>query len=160
MNSVTKKAAEEIKTRVIPKGPIAVPQAKILEVLRDSVINGPEGGKKASRFPTIHSYLEMEGEDIPNETVRKLREEFVQIRASLGTMSLGIIEDGQFVLVDKISGRAFASNPDAGIFLRNVGLPRDFPASERIAELVSSSIEMCDEAIRRNCGFGKYTTSG
>jgi hypothetical protein len=136
---------------------ITIPQERSLELLRDSVIHSLEGGQKASKFPTLHAYIEMTGEDVPNATVRKLREEFIQIRDSLPSINFGIVENGQFVAVDKISGRGYASNPDAGFFLTAVGLPTEFPVKDKLAELINWSIETCDKAIGRNCGFGKYS---
>jgi hypothetical protein len=134
-----------------------VPQQKTPEVLRDSVIEGLEGGEKGSRFPTLHAYLEMEGEDIDNTTVKALRDEFAQIQEALSQLHLGLYQDGRFVPVDYFTGRACATNPDAGIFLTSVGVHREYPARETIAQLVRESLEICDEAISRDCGFGRYT---
>jgi len=134
-----------------------VPQQRALEVLRDTVIEGLEDGQKGSKFPTLHMYLEMEGEDIDNPTVQRLREEFAQIQEALPQLHLGLYQEGNFTPVDYISGRAYASNPDAGLFLTSVGLAKDFPAREKLEELVGQSVGICDEAIRRECGFGKYT---
>lgn len=134
-----------------------VSQKQALEVLRDSVIHGLEQRNKGSRFPVLHAYLEMEGEDIDYETVKKLRDEFVHIQGAFGSLELGLYQDSQFVLVNAIEGRAYASNPDAPLVLRCVGVPRDYPAKEKLAELVNDSVAMCDEALRRECGFGKYS---
>ena len=134
-----------------------VPQEKALKVLRDTVIEGLESGQKGSKFPTLHMYLEMEGEDIDNPTVKRLREEFTQIQGALPQLHLGLYQDGKFTPVDYISCRAYASNPDAGFFLTSVGLAKDFPAREKLEELVGQSVGICDEAIRQECGFGKYT---
>lgn len=152
------KLDSSLKKPTISSNGITIPQERILDLLNGSVLNSLEGGKKGSRFPTLHAYLEMDGEDIANETVKKLRAEFAKVRDALkDSMELGVMEGNQFVPVSKIADRIYASSPDAGIFLRNVGLPRDFPANEKLIELVGSSIEMCDEAIRRDCGFGKYS---
>lgn len=134
-----------------------VSQERSLEVLRDSVVEGIENKQKGSRFPTLHMYLEMEGGDIDNQTVKRLREEFLQIQEALPQLQLGLYEDGKFVSIDYITGRAYASNPDAGFFLTSIGLPRDYPAREKLEELLIGSLRICDEAIRRDCGFGKYT---
>ena len=141
----------------IEKG-ISIPQSRMLELLRDSVIHSLENGKKASKFPTLHAYLEMDGEDIPNPTVKKLREEFVKLKEFLPDLKLGVFENDKFIGVDKISGMAYASNPDAGLFLRNVGVPVEFPAKNKITELIDMSISTCDEAIQSNCGVGKYSS--
>jgi hypothetical protein len=135
-----------------------VSQERVLEVLRDSVIEGLEGRQKGSKFPTLHTYLEMEGEDIDNPTVRRLREEFARIQQALPNLHIGLYQEGSFVPVDGISGRVRMSNPDAGLLLTSVGLARDFPARENLGEVVRQSLDICDEAIRRDCGFGKYTT--
>jgi len=134
-----------------------VPQQRALEVLRDTVIEGLESGQKGSKFPTLHMYLEMEGEDIDYPTVQRLRGEFAQIQEVLPQLHIGLYQDGNFTPIDYISGRAYASNPDAGFFLTSVGLANDFPAREKLKELVGQSVRICDEAIRRECGFGKYT---
>lgn len=134
-----------------------VPQERAFEILRDSLIEGIENRQKGSRFPTLHTYLEMKGEDVDNPTVKRLREEFVQIQEVLPHLHLGLYENGNFVPVDYITSRAYASNPDAGFFLTSIGLPKDYPTKERLEELVKESIRICDEAIRRDCGFGKYT---
>jgi hypothetical protein len=137
---------------------ITIPQARVLELLKGTVTHSLEGGNKGSKFPTFHAYFEMDGDDVPKETVRKLRDEFVLIKAALNGAELGLLEGDNFVPVSKVSGMLRASNPDAGIFLRNVGLPHDFDAGRKVEETVNTCIEMCDEAIRRDCGFGKYTT--
>lgn len=46
----------------------------------------------------------------------------------------------------------------AGHFYRSVGVPRKYSPIEKLVEVVNICLEQCDEAIRRNCGFGKYTT--
>ncbi len=61
------------------------------------------------------------------------------------------------LLLIRYLAESYASNPDAGFFLTAIGLPTEFAAKEKLAELINGSIETCDEAIRRNCGFGKYS---
>ncbi len=136
-----------------------VTEQQMLDVLRDSVIHGLEAGVKGSKFPVLHQYLEMEGDDVDNRTVKKLRAEFARIREATSGLEAGLYQDGNFVLVSAVNGRAYASNPDAGIFLRNVGLPRKYSPREKLVEAVNICLEQCDEVIRRNCGFGKYTTN-
>src|SRR3989344_1102377 len=114
------------------------------------------GGKNESQYPVLQAYLGSDG-NIDNNTVRKLREEFVRISETVGDLELGLIEDGTFVPVERIGGRFYSANSDAGFFLTGVGIPKDFPAKDKIKELVRYSIQLCDEAIRRECGFGEYS---
>src|SRR3989344_3654754 len=99
-------------------------EERALDVLRDSLIQGPEEGKKGSQYPVLQAYLG---------------------------------SDGTFVPVERIGGRFYSANSDAGFFLTGVGIPKDFPAKDKIKELVRYSIQLCDEAIRRECGFGEYS---
>ena len=134
-----------------------VPQNKFVDVLRDTVIECLESGHKGSKLPALHAYLEMDGEDIDNKSVKQLRNDFSQVLKAIPNLHIGLYQEGKFVPVDYISGTARLSNPDAGFFLTAVGVDRDFPAREKLEEMVRASINTCDEAIKRNCGFGKYT---
>jgi len=134
-----------------------VTEQQILEVLRDTVIHGLEAGVKGSKFPMLHQYLEMEGDDVDPETVKKLRDDFARIKEATSELEIGVYQGGSFVPVSAVNGRAYASNPDAGIILRNAGVPKRYSPREKLAEVVNTALEQCDEAIKRNCGFGKYT---
>ena len=136
-----------------------VTEQQMLDVLRDSVIHGLEAGVKGSKFPTFHQYLEMEGDDVERETVKKLRDDFARIKEATSGLEIGVYQEGNFVQVSAVNGRATASNPDAGIYLRNIGVPRKYSPKEKLVDVVNMALEQCDEAVRRNCGFGKYTTN-
>ena len=110
-------------------------------------------------YQTFHQYLEMEGDDVDNQTVKKLREDFARIKEATDGLEVGVYQTGNFVQVSSVSERTVASNPDAGICLRNVGVSRRYSPREKFVEVVNMALEQCDEAIRRNCGFGRYTTN-
>ena len=135
-----------------------VTEQQMLEVLRDSVIHELESGVKSSRFPTFHQYLEMEGDDVDNATVRKLREDFARIKESVNGLEIGFYQDGNFVQISAVNGKAYPSHI-APIVLQATGVPRKYSPRAKLAEIVDVALEQCDEAIRRNCGFGKYTTN-
>lgn len=133
-----------------------VPREKTLDVLKDTVVNSLEDGQKGSKFPTLHMYLEMEGEDIDNSTVRRLREEFIRIREALPELNVGLFEKGEFVPIEYITSKTYPS-PHAPWILQQTGMLQDHPAKNKLEEAIEQCIEMCDKAIRRDCGFGKYT---
>jgi hypothetical protein len=135
-----------------------VTEQQMLEVLRDSVIHGLEAGVKGSKFPTFHQYLEMEGDDVDNETVKKLREDFARIKEVISGLETGLYQDENFVQVTAVNGRAYPSHM-APVVLQATGFPRKYPSREKLVDVVNIALERCDEAIRRNCGFGKYTTN-
>ena len=135
-----------------------IPQERFLDLIKGTVIYGLEGGIKGSRFPNLISYLEMEGEDVDCDSVRKIRAEFDLARKEINDKTpIGVYENGQFVPVEAVSGMARSANPDAPLFLRSAGIRIDFPAREKLEKILEDSIDMCDEAIRRQCGFGRYS---
>ena len=79
--------------------------------------------------------------------------------AIISQLETGIYQKGNFVQVSAVNGRAFTSNTDAGFYSRVVGVPRKYSPREKLVDVVNMALEQCDEAIRRNCGFGKYTNN-
>lgn len=135
-----------------------VPEEKAIFVLRDSVIKSLEEGTKGKRFSTFHAYLDMEGEDIDYETVQKLKGDFVEISDNLGGLELGLCDDaGTFNSVSGIMRRESLSH-QAPLLLRATVRPEvRYDPRTILTEIIQYSIAMCDEAIRRECGFGKYS---
>ena len=127
-----------------------------MKVLMDSLTH-QFGVEPRKRFPTFYAYIEMEGDDIDNPTVKKLKEDYTKIKELYGSLELGIIQGSSFVNVSSFKGEGHFS-PHAPFMAQIIVRPTvNYNAKDRLESMINQSLLICDEAIRRDCGFGKYT---
>jgi hypothetical protein len=155
------KAAEKPKARRLPalRKYYTLPEDQILQLLQDTVTHSLENGVKASKFPTLHSYLEKTDDDATKETVGKLRAEFAQIQEALPNLELVIVLKERLYPIDQISTSARTLDSAAFMSGISVTLPCNLPARQFLADYITKFIGMCDTLISRGSGFGKYTKS-
>jgi len=136
---------------------IKLPENLAIKVLMESLVHR-FGDQARTQFPTFYTFFEMQGEDLDNATVRKLRGEFEQINGLInGDLELGIVQGSRFVYVKAFEGKGTLS-PHAPFMARQLIRPDvDYDAKSRLNMHIQDSLAMCDEAIRRNCGFGTYS---
>ena len=149
------KRGEDIVTK--PKEGIIVPEKLAIKVLTDSLARRL-GEQARTKFPAFYSYWEMSGEDVDNSTVKSLRKEYSQIEDLIKEgLELGILQDSGYVPVRAFEGKGSLS-PHAPVMVRALIRPSvEYDARSTLIEMVNDSLAMCDEAISRNCGFGKYS---
>lgn len=133
-----------------------VSEERMIDVLRDTVVHSLEGGEGGSQYPALHQYLNMEGDDVDGETVKSLREDFSKVAGRLEGISIVLVEDGQVSPVEKVSCIDYGSPHSP--FVMQAGMRNDYDPNSKLREIVDIGLAQCDEAIRRGCGFGKYTT--
>jgi hypothetical protein len=135
-------------------------EEKLLEVLQQTVIYALEGGKKGSKFPALHAYFDMQGDDVEPEKVRRLNEEFLAIKKALGekgkSLEIGLMRDGRYVRVRNILKKHYAS-PHASWIMQQTPVLVNSDSADGLALVVDMGLQECGKAIERDCGFGKYS---
>lgn len=149
-------SGEEVNVQQLQQG-IAVPENLAFQVLSDS-LSYRFKEQAGTKFPTLYVYVKMDGEDVDKSFVARLRDEFVQVRELVrGDLELRVVQGEDYASVRAFEGQGSLS-PHAPVMARaTIKRKVEYNAKSRLGEIISDAVAMCNEAIRRNCGFGKYS---
>lgn len=117
-----------------------------LIVLQDLVIEHLEKGKKGSKFPHFHNYIDFLGDDLEPRKIAPLREEIVQIQ--LAFTSTFPAPNRKIVVSVPVHATGYSP-----LF----GLDVEKDSEEVILDILNNAVEMCQIALFANCGFGRFT---
>ncbi|MBS3157384.1 hypothetical protein J4442_04430 [Candidatus Woesearchaeota archaeon] len=128
-----------------------------MRLLVDSICHSLEDSKRGSRYPVLQEYGTKGTDDLEQEKIEPLKRELSQVQQQFGELELGVLEGEEFRHVDTV--KVIVPVHSTG-YSNLIGPKVKKDAREEMKGYVEMGIEMCDEAIRRRCGFGKYSREG
>ena len=135
-------------------------------VFSDSIGECLEVRVKGSRFPVLQGFLKSDIDDLPYESVKKLREELLVVRNESEYLRIGTYCKSS-ILFPNDTDLIVPGFVHVEYFFEFCWIPSFFGEDEFVMSIVSpretfesfinSTLEVCDIALECGCGFGSYS---